>query len=837
MVTFGGLAAITALPASATVTTNSYTIGAPTGAVSNVAISPTSTVAGTATSFTLTFVSPAALSNSSGDSITVADNDGNAIVDTAVTTTVDVISGSCIQAGDTTYTAPGPMVIDISSACGSIAAGATVEVTFTATTPASSTTSYYFEVSTSENATTTDSPTVSNTARPPTLAVNSSEEGADVVYTIDDAGASNANPGSWSTLTASSTFLELDSTGAAGPPTTWITWDTSGTADYSVTYTPSGGTAAADTVEAVLPGATANIVYLELGTAIASGGTVNLTGEGTNPETAFAPDVTITPGTCTVAGVTCTSANVTANFTAEGTAETTATITIGTSVTSPTLSVSPLVGGDEATYVVGFKATDAVASTGSITIQETTGPSDFATVTGVLVTDSTAGWHFVYSTPGPANGSAYTIPIATGGAIAAGDQITLTAVNVTNPANQTITDFDVYDSTDTVPVAVASYTLSAAGTAAPTVVPSPATTGAVATYTVTGVYATAAITAASTAYELVLTAPAGTVLPDVGGDYLLTDTTTPSGSGTFTLESYNSATSVTLEFPNAVNSGDKLVITVEDIINPSTSGNAYSITLTGDVAGQTGIAPFPNAATSYPNGALVDFSGTYYLFAGGHPFGIATPTILSKLRSVDKATPLSAVAGTLLPTTAPRAGTLITTNTVNGNATIYVVGTDGELHGFATGAQYAGDGYDPALAVTVPNLGGLTTGATAGAEGSSATALATSADGAIVDSSGTYFVFDGGRAFGIPSPAALTAVRKNDTATAISGSVGVAQTGASFASGALITVNGEVYVGYVGDVFPFKTMSQFDADGYGGTASITSWNLGGLPVVSTYSGS
>ena len=102
---------------------------------------------------------------------------------------------------------------------------------------------------------------------------------------------------------------------------------------------------------------------------------------------------------------------------------------------------------------------------------------------------------------------------------------------------------------------------------------------------------------------------------------------------------------------------------------------------------------------------------------------------------------------------------------VNANLTMYVVGTDGELHSFSTPAQYLDDGYDTALVVTVPNLGGLTVGSTAG---TALTALATSADGAIVDFSGTFFTFAGGKAFGIPTPAALAEVQKTNPASGAS---------------------------------------------------------------------
>ena len=91
---------------------------------------------------------------------------------------------------------------------------------------------------------------------------------------------------------------------------------------------------------------------------------------------------------------------------------------------------------------------------------------------------------------------------------------------------------------------------------------------------------------------------------------------------------------------------------------------------------------------------------------------------------------------------APRPGVTVFTQPVNGNVTIYVVGTDGELHPFATPGQFLDDGYDPALVITVPNLGGLSVGSNAG---TAVTALVTRADGAIVNSSGTFYTFAGGR--------------------------------------------------------------------------------------------
>jgi hypothetical protein len=244
--------------------------------------------------------------------------------------------------------------------------------------------------------------------------------------------------------------------------------------------------------------------------------------------------------------------------------------------------------------------------------------------------------------------------------------------------------------------------------------------------------------------------------------------------------------------------------------------------------------PFPHSNVSFPNGAIVSFGSTPYVFAGGRAFE-ASATELAAVQKVDPAKVLSAPAGTTAPTSVvPRPGVLVFTGPVNGNRTIYVVGTDGQLHGFATPSQFVHDGYDPALVVTVPNLGSLTVGSNAG---TTLTALATRADGAVVDSSGTFYTFAGGKGFGIPTQASLLQIRKTNPAEELHGSVGPAETGAAMASGVVLSVAGPVYVSYQGDVYPFKTMTQLANDGYGGTAAVPTPHAGGLTAVFPYSGS
>ena len=245
------------------------------------------------------------------------------------------------------------------------------------------------------------------------------------------------------------------------------------------------------------------------------------------------------------------------------------------------------------------------------------------------------------------------------------------------------------------------------------------------------------------------------------------------------------------------------------------------------------LPPFPHAGISYPNAAIVNLGANHYVFAGGRAFQ-ASASELAAVQKVDPAKVVVAEPAGIVPPTmvTPRPGVTVFTQPVNGNVTIYVVGTDGELHPFATPTQFLQDGYNGANVITVPNLGGLKVGSNAG---KTLTALVTRADGAIVNSSGTLYTFAGGRAFGIPTPAALVEIRKSNSSVELQGSVPPADTGAPMADGVVLSVAGPVYVSYVGQGYPFKTTAQLANTGYGGTPAIPAPHTGGLPVVFPYS--
>jgi hypothetical protein len=817
LASFGTLTAVSALPASAaSVTSSNFTIGSATGGVNAVSVTPTSTVQGTSVSYTVSFTATAALA--SGGSITLTPSVALGSVPTNGAL-VNQTTSACIQAGFNGGSSSTTSVTFILNSSCSIASGNTVQASFNATAPASSVTSYSFGVSTSANATLVASNSITNTSTPPILSVGNASPGANTVYTISQFGAASGG------LTASTSSLVLTAncslTCTASPST--LTWANSGPGAYTVTFTPSGGTATGATVSsASVSGATGNVVTLGLGTSIPAGATVTITGTGTNPAASSSSTITIAPFASVGGGST-------------GTPETTNPITFGSSVTSVTLTASPSVATSSATYTLTFRATSAVAAGGTITLAQPN--TSFSAVTGWLVTNITANWRIVGSTPGVAGSITLTL---TGQSIAAGNSLTVTVAGVTNPTAGTYSNFTVATSADTVPAAAPPYTIGPSGSAGVIVTPNPASLGVLSTYTVTNLFATAAFTAGVSTIGIVANT-SGTTLPNSAANYTITDITTPSGSGTASAVSGYTGSSITITVPNAINSGDQLVLTIAGIINPSTPSGTNTMTFNGNLTGPSAVAPFPTAASTFPNGALVNFSGAIYVFAGGKAFGIPTPTVLNKIRSVNHAVVLNATPGSTLPVVASsRRGTLVTTQTVNGSPTIYVVGTDGELHGFSTPQQLKSTGYDAPLNVTVSNLGGMTVGNTVGVEGSAVSAFATSADGAIVNSAGTVFTFAGGRAFGIPTPASLTRIRKTNNAAELSGTVTPTQTGASIASGVLLSVisttTATVYVSFVGNVFPFRTPTQLKNDGYGGTAGVPVPNVGGLPVVTGTTG-
>jgi hypothetical protein len=336
----------------------------------------------------------------------------------------------------------------------------------------------------------------------------------------------------------------------------------SGPGAYSVTYTSGSGTSAADAVKTV--SANGATVTLGLANAVANGGTLAITATGTNPSAAAGPqadDITVQPG--------------------DGSAETTNSVTFGYSVTAVSASVSDPSPGASATYVVGFKVTSALTAADSIYISEPAGPTDFSSVTGVLVIDATAHWQ------APATGNTLVkgnAEVRLPRAVAAGNSLSVVLLNATNPSAGTVGDLSVSTSTDQVPAVAPAYAIGVGANSGVVVSVSPANTGALANYVISDLKASSALTGGSS--TLTIEGPTGTTFPNDPSDYRVEDSTRASGSGVVnTIVSGGGTARVVVKVPGDIAAGDILSLGIQDTINPAHPSNNYSITVLGAVTG------------------------------------------------------------------------------------------------------------------------------------------------------------------------------------------------------------------------------------------------------------
>ncbi len=858
--TFGSVAAVTAGTASAAstyspVVTQDYTVGSAASSVSSVTASVSPTTPNTTASYSVKFTTPAALTvGASASSIQIA---GTGL--TANPTSVSVADLNTGFASTETGTVnAGTLTVVLSTGTSTFNSGDTILVSFQATTPnVVSSTSYTFSVTTSASTTaaTANTITISPTVTAPKAAQSSQVLGAGSTYSLSSIAVLTSTS---STLTSTNVTLLAcpSSSGASGtgqslslpsvcasPNAGGITWSTAA-GSYAVTqYTSTGTATAAITVNSAT--ATTNGVILNIsgGTASATtgiltaGDNLTVTGTGTNPTSAVS-DVL-------VAGI---SDPAPAYYEESGN-----TVAFGGQITGLTVTPAPASSGSTAIYTLNFttSSSGALVAGNSITVVAPKGTS-FTSSVGAVVTDTKTGISEVVA--GANNGLTTTtntddtVVLPVNFNVAAGDPLSVVLFNVVNPAAGSYggtSGFTVSTSTDIIAATNATaYTITPAevSSQSPTVTLSDSATGALSNYTIASFKAASALVGGTDTIEV--KAPTGTLLPSAA---TLTDSTTSTGTQTITASTGAGTADATYKLSANVAANDLLSLSLSNVINPGTSSTTEQITLGADnattnatVAGTQGLAtilpsfPAVASAAGYPDAGIVNFSGTFYVFAGGHAFGIPTPAALNAIRAVDPAVPQNAPSGATVPATAPAMGTLIV---AYNNPTIYVVGADGQLHGFATTAEFMSLGYDPADVITVPGTGGIKVGANLGTLGAAGNAFATESNGAIVNSSNTFYVFAGGKAFGIPGVKALKAVQAADMATTLTGAVTTAQTSATPRNGTLYTYGGGVWVVSGGNLYQFKGMVQLKNDGYGGTPSFVIPNTGGLSIVTSYSGS
>jgi hypothetical protein len=553
----------TAVPAYAEVTSNYYTIGE--GTLTGVVATPASVSENASTNFEVEFTAGTDLSGVDDNFVLVQSSEALG----SVPADIYIVSGSCIQSGTAGTEGAGTSIIEgvtieLDSGC-TIDAGSPVQVYFTADAP-SSTGDFYFTVTTSGAALATSNVVAVGTSAG-TLTASSYSYGESTTYTV-----SGISVGA---LTSGNNTVLLTAVTVGG------TEDLSffnGASGYNVSFTPSGGSAISDPVEAAT--VNGNTVSLSVATPLVDGDILSVTALGTNP-----------PAT------TSTQANAIDVQVGNAPPQLTSTITFGTSASEVTLSLSTTAAGTAATYTVGFRATTAVGTGEDILLSETAGPTNFSTASAE-VQDTTRGWTYAATAPALTDGSATILVDDT---INAGDFITVTLANVTNPPANTISDFKVSTSGDEVPAEAPVYSIgSGTATSSGTVVSvSPSTTSAVATYSISDVYASAAMIAGAS--TITIEAPAGTIFPGTPGFYDIEDATTVSGSGTVgALVSGGGTNDVVITVPDSISSGDLLTLNIEDTINPSTASSYYAITLLGNVTGSASVTPTTSAPAPPP---------------------------------------------------------------------------------------------------------------------------------------------------------------------------------------------------------------------------------------------
>ncbi|KJF16719.1 beta strand repeat-containing protein [Acidithrix ferrooxidans] len=806
-----------AASATTTVSSSTYIVGSQ---VSGVTLGQSSTTESASAVYTLGFTATDGIAAGGSATLTLTDGAASGRWARALTkgpTSVIVTSGgnSVTLSGASVGYAPGStkaattVTMTLPSTF-SVANGAAVTVQFTASNGAAAHT-YTASVSTSSDsvpASGTSYTLVAAASAAITTSLSNAINGASATLTLGSMylGDSTATPAAQltfpsaagnqgvftltyggGTLPSSASNYTITATNSTGVVTTLTS------ADFAVAY----GVGVTDTVSITLNG----------GTSIAAGDLVSISVAGAiNPASGT---TSVTPViTATETGTKAATWVVDDTSTYSGTAGTVNSLTLGspTSVTGLSITPASTTSSASTSYSINFKATSALVKGNLVNVALASGT---VLGTSAYVVDATSGTSYV-ATVTPGTGSAAntgTVTLTAG--VSAGDSVTVTLIGVTNPTAGGSDSGTISTTSDSV-AATANYAITAATTStlAPIVTLSSGSAGGSATYTITDISASAAYATGSTTGQIGLYFPSGTGLPTAPSQYSITDLTNSSGTGAPASVSVDTTTvtgdnGVTLTVSKSISMNDQLKIVVTGAINPV--GGSYSAQFTGLNGSVQTVAPsFPTTAMTYPNGAFVQSGAQIDVIAGGYGFGISTQAAFAQLQAMD---PASVVTGTFPAATGPRAGTLIQ---VAGSAGIWVVGTDGKIYQFSSASQFMADGYSPMQVVQVPSSGGLTVGT-----GAAPTAAMTLADGSIQNFGGTYYVYSGGHAFGIPTQADAAAIEASTGSMVITGS-GSAPTSATIADGSLIQPVGSagIYVTSGGSAYQFNSGTQLRGNGY-----------------------
>jgi len=664
--------------------------------------------------------------------------------------------------------------------------------------------SYTLSVSTSEDQTSVTSNSYSLSGSPSavySVSTSSQVPSGTATYTLSGIVAATA-------FVKGTSLIGVDAYSNNGTTASTVAFP-AGAANYTVTDVTSGASAVASTVSAetaiVNVSTVGEYVNITSPIAIASGDafTVQITGM-TNPgQEKQNVDVATSAGPA--------APTIAVPYTGDS-----GNFLIGTSVSGVTLSLSNSGAGSTSNYTVGVTSTSAIASSGTITLTApagTTFPSIGASAGYGIVDNTTTTGSAIAVTVALSMGSGSStnnvVAITLPNAIAKGDSLTITATGVTNTTAGSYANFSVASSANIIPVNAPSFTLSASQALSTTL--SSATAGGVSNWTIGNFQAGTSGIAKGDTIEVVAS-DTSTVFPSAASQYQLVDLTNSASTTSSMTLTVNSSHDVTLALPAAIAANDALQLVITGTLNPTAASTKDTVSLiagtTGDIAYLTAavVTAAPNAATTGANGALVNDSGTIYVYAGGVAFGIPTPADFNAI-SASVGNPTVVTASSVTTTGTVRNGTLLQ---VVGSPEIGVVDS-GTFTGFSTASQFLSDGYSFANVIQVPNLGSLTTGT-----GTPANAAATASDGALVNVSGTIYVYAGGVATGIPTPAVFSTISAAEGNPTVVTATSVTTTG-NMATGTLVQVVGSAQVNVVtstGTQVGFGTASEFTGDGY-----------------------
>ena len=817
----------TAASATTTVSSANYIVGSQ---VSGVTLSQSSLATSTSSVNTLGFTATDGIAASGSATLTLtAGTAGDAPFSGTNPTTAIVTSGGSSAVAAVAYTAAGSTsktstVLFTLPSTFSVANGAAVTFQFTATNGSTGDTFTPSVVTSSDpvpasgTAYTLVAPVSTNI----TSSLSTSANGASATLKLGsiylaDTTSTVAKQGVFPSATTNQGVITLSYPNGTLPASA---------SDYTITATNSSGVVTTLTSSSFAVGVSGSVatITLNTGVQIAAGDVVSIAVAGVINPASGTTSTTPTIG----ASETGTSANtwvINSTSTYSSTAASVSPVTLGSPTAITALSITPGSPAANATtsYAVNFKATTALTTTEFVNVSLASGT---VLGTSAYVVDSTSGMSGT-ATVAPGTGSAanagtVSVPFA----INAGDSVTVTLIGVTNPSVGGSDTGTVSTSTDSVNVSASYSTTSATTTTlTPVVTLSNTATGGSSTYTITDISAAAAYATGSTTGQIGLYFPSATGLPTATSDYSITDLTNSTGTGapatvTVDTSTVSGDTGVVLTVGNAISMNDQLKIVITGVINP-TVGNTYNAQFTGVNGSTQAVVPaLPSAGMTYPNGAFVQSGGQIDVIAGGYGFGISSPAAYAQLAAMNAST---VVAGTFPAAMAPRAGTLIQ---VAGSPGIWVVGTNGQIYQFSSVSQFLADGYSPMQVVEVPSSGGLTVGA-----GAPPTAATTMADGSIQNFGGTLYVFAGGVAFGIPTPAAAASIMTATGATPILGS-GSVPTATVPVNGTLLQTIGSTttYVVSGGVAIAPTSSSVFTSGGYTSAYAVLVNGLGSLPT-------